>query len=90
MRLNDKLKKIERYPFHMPGHKRNDKFGITGANIDITEVEDYDNLHSPDGVLLDVENRLSTHYKSPRSYMLVNGSTVGILAAIPAVCSRRH
>ena len=88
MRLNDKLKKIERYPFHMPGHKRNDKFGITGANIDITEVEDYDNLHSPDGVLLDVENRLSTHYKSPRSYMLVNGSTVGILAAIHAVCSR--
>ncbi len=88
MRLNDKLKKIERYPFHMPGHKRNDKFGITGANIDITEVEDYDNIHSPDGVLLDVENRLITHYKSQRSYMLVNGSTVGILAAIHAVCSR--
>ena len=29
----------------MPGHKRNAKFGITGAERDITEIDGYDNLH---------------------------------------------
>ncbi|MBR0412877.1 MAG: aminotransferase class I/II-fold pyridoxal phosphate-dependent enzyme [Eubacterium sp.] len=86
MKLSKKLKQIERYPFHMPGHKRNAKFGIAGAEIDITEVESFDNLHNPDGVLKDIENRLATLYKSNRSFMMVNGSTGGILAAIHAVC----
>jgi len=70
----------------MPGHKRNEKFGITGSEIDITEIDGFDNLHAPSGVLLDVENRLTAHYKAQKSFMLVNGSTVGILSAIFAVC----
>lgn len=70
----------------MPGHKRNPVFGITGSDIDITEIDGFDNLHSADGVLLDLEQRLQTIYKSRRSFLLVNGSTVGMLAAIFAVC----
>ncbi|MBE6720019.1 MAG: hypothetical protein E7571_05110 [Ruminococcaceae bacterium] len=88
MSLHDELNNLERYPFHMPGHKRNKKFGIAGAEIDITEIDGFDNLHSPDGLLLDIENRLTSHYKSKKSFMLVNGSTVGILAAIFTVCDR--
>ena len=80
------LNSLDRYPFHMPGHKRNAKFGITGSEIDITEIEGFDNLHSPSGVLLDIENRLSKIYKSKKSFMLVNGSTVGLLAAVFALC----
>lgn len=72
----------------MPGHKRNKKFGIAGAEIDVTEIESFDNLHSPDGVILDIENRLARHYKSAKSFMTVNGSTVGVLAAVHAVCNR--
>lgn len=87
MKLSDKLNNLERYPFHMPGHKRNQKFGITGSEIDITEIDGFDNLHNADGVLLDIENRLSRIYKSKKSFMLVNGSTVGILSAIFAVCN---
>lgn len=70
----------------MPGHKRNKKFDITGAEIDITEIDGFDNLHSPDSILLDIENALTSLYKSQKSFMLINGSTVGILSAIFAVC----
>ena len=87
MKLHEKLKKIDTYPFHMPGHKRNAKFGIIGAEIDVTEIDGFDNLHSPSGVIADVETRLADIYKAKKSFMLVNGSTVGILSAIFAVCS---
>ena len=70
----------------MPGHKRNKDLGIIASEIDITEIDGFDNLHDARGVLLDIENRLSAHYKSEKSFMLVNGSTVGILSAIFAVC----
>ena len=72
----------------MPGHKRNEKFGITGSEIDITEIDGFDNLHAPNGVIADTENRLKKIYKSLRSFISVNGSTAGILAGIHAVCDR--
>lgn len=88
MKLQDKLNSLDKYPFHMPGHKRNEKFGIIGANIDITEIDGADDLHNPSGVLLDVEDKLAQIYRAKKSFMLVNGSTVGILSAIHALCSR--
>ncbi|MBR4242198.1 MAG: amino acid decarboxylase, partial [Eubacterium sp.] len=87
MKLNNKLNNLNSYPFHMPGHKRNKAFGITGSEIDITEIEGFDNLHNAKGVLLDIENRLSALYKSEKSFMLVGGSTLGILSSIFAVCN---
>lgn len=71
----------------MPGHKRNPEFNITGSEIDITEIDGFDNLHNAKGVIAEVEERLKKHYKSKKSFMLVNGSTVGILAAVFAVCN---
>ena len=70
----------------MPGHKRSNKFGISGIEFDITEISDFDNLHAPDGILLDIEERLAAHYNAKKSFMLVNGSTLGILSSIFAVC----
>ena len=58
MELYNKLKDNNLYPFHMPGHKRNKKFGITGSEIDITEIDGFDNLHCPKGVIADIENDL--------------------------------
>ena len=72
----------------MPGHKRNAKFGITGSEIDITEIDGFDNLHAPCGVIADIESRLKGIYKSKRSFISVNGSTAGILAGIHAVCNK--
>ena len=87
MNLHDKLKDIDTYPFHMPGHKRNDKFGILGSEIDITEIDGFDNLHSPSGVIKNIEDKLKIIYKSKRSFISVNGSSGGILASIFAVCN---
>ena len=40
------------YGFHMPGHKRNaERFGSgLPYGIDITEIEEFDDLHHPDGI----------------------------------------
>lgn len=87
MKLSNELIDNKRYPFHIPGHKRNKKFNIVGAEIDITEIDGFDNLHNPNGLILDIENRLTKLYKSEKSFLMVNGSTVGILSAIFAVCN---
>lgn len=71
----------------MPGHKRNDKFGILGSETDITEIDGFDNLHSPSGVIKNTEDKLKSIYKSERSFISVNGSSGGILASIFAVCN---
>jgi arginine/lysine/ornithine decarboxylase len=76
---------IESYPFHMPGHKRNAQFGIIGSEIDITEIDGFDNLNSPSGVLRDLERSLADLYKARDCCISVNGATGGIFAAISAV-----
>ncbi|MBS6614584.1 MAG: aminotransferase class I/II-fold pyridoxal phosphate-dependent enzyme, partial [Anaerotruncus sp.] len=69
----------------MPGHKRNPKFNIIGSEEDITEIEGFDNLHYATGSIKEIEDCLSEFYSSKRSFLLVNGSTVGLLSAIFAV-----
>ena len=79
------------YPFHMPGHKRNPRYASWGFPFerDITEIDGFDNLHHPEGILRDAQNRLSTLFGSKKSYFCVNGSTGGILAAVSA-CVRKN
>ena len=89
-RLHQKLKNLsmsEDYPFHMPGHKRNgkDKFP-SYYDIDITEIEGFDNLACPCDVIKNEENSAAQIFASEESYFLVNGSTCGILASIFTCC----
>lgn len=87
--LLKKLKSNNKIPFHMPGHKRNTH--ILGNelpyNIDITEIDGFDNLHNPTGILKEVNKKLAELYHSKQSFMLVNGSTGGILSAISTLVS---
>lgn len=75
------------YPFCMPGHKRN--FHVPGVNdpymIDITEVDGFDNLHDPSGILKEMQARLCELYQVPHAFLSVNGSSAGMLAAVTAV-----
>lgn len=87
MRLTNKLEKLNTYPFHMPGHKRNDDLDIYGASIDITEINGFDNLHSPCEILDDLQKEISDLFGYKKSIISVNGSTCGILSAISAVSS---
>ncbi len=85
--LYDKLKKYgesDFYPYHMPGHKRN-AMGSMPCEImrmDITEIDGFDNLHEPEGILKKLQRRAALLYGAEESFYLINGSTCGILSAI--------
>jgi len=74
--------------FHVPGHKNglifNDHEHVFNEllKIDVTELSGLDDLHSPEGVILQAERLLADLYQVKKSYFLVNGSTVGNLAMI--------
>ncbi len=83
------LAQSDAYPFHMPGHKRNPWAGLPEgfAQLDITEIENFDNLHHAQGILKEAMCRASELYGSERTYFLVNGSTCGVLSAVSSVVS---
>lgn len=70
------------YPFHMPGHKRNPLPMPNPYTIDITEIDGFDNLHQPEGILKEAQDRAAQLYGAKHSFYLVNGSTCGILTAV--------
>lgn len=74
------------YPLHMPGHKRQ-PFGELPEELflrDITEIDGFDNLHAPEGILLELEREAARLYGAEESFYLVNGSSAGVLAALSA------
>lgn len=78
-------------PFHMPGHKNNaNNFQELEVirhrlyDIDVTEVPGTDNLHCPEGIILEGEKKAAQCYGASKSYFLINGSTCGIYAMILA------
>lgn len=79
-------------PMHMPGHKRNAALspylGALGAGLDITEIEGFDNLHEPVGILREAQDRAATLWGAKESFFLVNGSSGGILAGLSALTNR--
>lgn len=79
-------------PLHMPGHKRRVNLSNNfrylrrlGADLDITEVTGFDDLHEPEGILKASMERAALFWGSDESRYLVNGSTCGILAGIYAL-----
>lgn len=84
--LIDNLKKNSEsdvYPFHMPGHKRKIS-GENPYNYDITEINGFDDLHAPEGILKSLNERIAEKYGAGRAWVLVNGSSSGVLAAVSA------
>ncbi|WP_438448924.1 aminotransferase class I/II-fold pyridoxal phosphate-dependent enzyme [Gorillibacterium sp. sgz5001074] len=81
--------------FHVPGHKfgaqlEPEELASYGPvmGIDYTEIEGLDDLHHPEGVILEAERLAAECFGAERSYFLVGGSTAGNLALITAVCGR--
>lgn len=77
------------YPYHMPGHKRRLKTDTMRelAQIDITEIDGFDNLHDAQGILKQIQEEAAAAYGAEESFFLVNGSTAGILSAISTAVS---
>lgn len=77
--------------FHVPGHKNGMLSGLpvelrSALSFDMTELTGLDDLHQPEEVIKEAQERLADFYQSDSSYFLVNGSTVGNLAMIYATC----
>lgn len=73
---------------HMPGHKRNTALApylqALGADLDITEIPGFSNLHDPEGALAERMLDASALWGSKRAWWLIGGSTAGLLSAIDA------
>lgn len=78
------------YGFHMPGHKRNvDCIDMKDPyTFDITEIEGFDNLYNPKGIILEEMEKARRMYNSKKTYFLVNGSSSGNLAAISSLAEK--
>jgi len=75
------------YPFHMPGHKRNPLFIPPNLlELDLTEIPSMDVLSSPTGMIRNLQEKIANFYGASHSFLLVNGSSAGIVAAICATC----
>lgn len=84
-----KYSESDYYPFHMPGHKRNVVTDSSPYLYDITEIDGFDNLHEPEGILRISMNDAAQLYGTKKTYFMVNGSSGGILAAIWSMVRRK-
>lgn len=78
-----------KYPFHMPGHKGNAAFlpPVALQKLDLTELAGLDNLHQPTTCIKATQRHIANIYGADESFLLVNGATAGITAAIIATCT---
>lgn len=80
----------EQASFHMPGHKQRGGYHPLAPSIlgepalrhDVSEMGGFDYLHSPESSLIDAQQRSAQIFGAQSTFFLVNGSTVGNLAAI--------
>lgn len=94
--INEALEKYTEkgtYPWHMPGHKRQpleepDNFWNGVYAHDFTEAKDLDDMHEPEMFIADSLAEMRKVYGTFATYMLVNGSTSGLMTAIHATCHR--
>ena len=76
----------------MPGHKGAAIFRKYGfgefldrfVDCDVTEIRGADNLFQPEGIIRDVMERYAALYDVQNSYLLINGSSTGLIASIMA------
>lgn len=79
-------------PFHMPGHKQGaglprELVELWGAEVfryDLTELPGLDDLHAPREAILKAQEAAARCFGAEETWFLVNGSTVGIQAAVLA------
>ena len=78
--------------FHMPGHKGARIYRENGygdfldivMDCDITEIPGADNLFQTESIIAETMEKYRKLYETKKSYLLVNGSSGGLIAAILA------
>lgn len=84
----EKLHKSDMLPLHMPGHKRSDRISPLAEVYahDITEIDGFDDLHHPTGMIKEMCDRAAGIYGAAHAWISVNGSTAANEVAILSVC----
>ena len=78
--------------FDVPGHKKNPTsplakaFGERIALFDANSTKELDVLSNPTGVIAEAEALLADAYGADYAFMLVNGSTFGVITMIMSAC----
>lgn len=80
--------------FHVPGHKQGqavpdrlkDLQGPGIFSLDQTEVPGLDDLHCPTGPIKEAQELAAELFHADRTFLLVNGTTVGLQAAVMTLC----
>jgi arginine/lysine/ornithine decarboxylase len=93
--ISDYLKK-DTVSFHMPGHKGSRLYRKLGyqdyldrmTDFDITEIAGADNLFQTESVIKGVQDHYAKLYDCKKSYLLINGSSGGNIAAVLASVSK--
>ena len=93
--ITDHLKR-DTVSVHMPGHKGSHLYRRFGyheflermMDYDITEIAGADNLFQTEGIIKGVQDHYARLYDCKRSYILINGSSGGNIAAILASVSK--
>ncbi|HVI43182.1 MAG TPA: aminotransferase class V-fold PLP-dependent enzyme, partial [Anaerovoracaceae bacterium] len=93
--ITDYLEK-DTVSFHMPGHKGSHLFRRFGyhefldriMDYDITEIAGADNLFQTESIIKGVQDHYARLYDCKKSYILINGSSGGNIAAVLASVSR--
>ncbi|MGB9886950.1 MAG: aminotransferase class I/II-fold pyridoxal phosphate-dependent enzyme [Moorellales bacterium] len=87
-------RQAEYYPCHFPAHKGGRAWpefwrrlveNDLGA-IDLTELPGLDDLHAPQGPIARAQELTARLFGAGRSFFLVNGATVGLVAALLGLC----
>ena len=81
-----------RSPLFFPGHKMGGAaperlvaaLSRRPLRLDLPELPELDNLFAPEGVIQDAQHLAARAFSAERTWFLVNGSTVGVLAAVTA------
>jgi arginine decarboxylase len=73
--------------FHVPGHAgqalcEDSAFDSRLFQLDVTELPGLDVLGHPEGVLADLQRRIASIYNTQQSFCLINGASVGLMAAL--------
>lgn len=82
----------EKVSFHIPGHKGgvgfSARFKRNAFKIDVTELDETDDLMHPHGILADALQNAAEVFGADRTFYLTNGTSSGIEAAIMG-CAKR-
>lgn len=87
-------KNIKRTLFTTPTHGQGafvppESKKLLGKRIfeaDFSEIDNFDNIREPEGILLESQNNAAEIYRAKNSFYLYNGSTSGIIALMMSVC----